>query len=123
MINLPTSTRSFQRKLESDVKIKPTNRYFLVEPLSNEEEQEECSILLPEGYRQASPYGVARILACPSEYKIDVKEGDRIYYIFLLSMDPNLIVYNNSMLENIPLNGKTFSLLLENYIQCIIEAE
>jgi len=110
LINLPTSTRSFQRKLESDVKIKPTNRYFLVEPLSNEEEQEECSILLPEGYRQASPYGVARILACPSEYKIDVKEGDRI-------------VYNNSMLENIPLNGKTFSLLLENYIQCIIEAE
>jgi len=102
--------KTLKRRLEVNVRIRPVNRYFLVEPVVEEEKQEKTGILLPENYRQLSPYGNARVLACPDDCKLNVVPGDQI-------------IYNNSTLETISINDKIFYLLLENYIQCVVEKE
>jgi|TARA_Y100000034_G_scaffold92356_1_gene111603 co-chaperonin GroES (HSP10) len=82
--------------------LKPCNRYFLVEPLE-EDEIEETSILLPDDYKKQNPFGVALIINRAVDCSVEAHAGDTI-------------VYSTNMLESVSIGGKEFFLLLENYV-------
>ena len=83
----------------------PVNRMLLLQPI--EEEEHEASILLPEDYVAKSPFGEATVLSVADDCKVKVSGGDNI-------------IFDNSMLQEVSLNGQTHYLLLENYVMCVV---
>ena len=87
----------------------PVNRMILVEP-SEEQEVEENKILVPEDYKPKSHYGTGFVLDTSDDCQLDVSPGDEI-------------VYENSMLQEIPAYGEKHFLLKENYVLCVLKEE
>ena len=84
----------------------PVNRMLLLHP-AEEDAEGEANILLPDDYKARSPYGSATVLAVASDCKVEVSGGDDI-------------VFDNSMLQEVNVNGETHYLLLENYVMCVV---
>jgi len=84
----------------------PLNRHILIK--LHEEEKKETSVLVPEDYKQRSPYAKADVLAIASDCNVDVKVGDKI-------------LLNNSMVEEISYDNLTYSLILQNYVLAVFK--
>jgi co-chaperonin GroES (HSP10) len=88
------------------MKFIPDNRHLLVQPIEEREKEENSfKILTPDDYKEPeSPYVVCEVLniadTCNTPH---VSIGDEI-------------VVERRMLHKIELSGKTFYLVLENYI-------
>ncbi len=81
----------------------PMNRHLLIEPIEDEQEQENV-ILLPDEYRpQKSPYLKATVVAKADNVEIPVNVGD-------------VVVCERRMLHEVKPDGDTYYLMLQNYI-------
>jgi co-chaperonin GroES (HSP10) len=90
------------------MKIYPCNRYLLIEP--QEEEQEESAVLLPEDYRTKPIFSTAKLLVRPEECKLSAVPGENV-------------VYQTNMVEEIDINGQKHYLLLENHVLCVVSED
>ena len=81
---------------------KPQNRHLLVEPYV--EEKRETSILLPEDYEtKKEEYVVVNVKDRAPDCKVSCSAG-------------TLAVVQARMLEELVVQGKTYHLILENYV-------
>jgi len=81
----------------------PMNRHLLIEPIE-EDQQQENVIVLPDEYRpQKSPYLHAQVLAKAENVDIPIEVGD-------------VIVCERRMLNEIKTNTTTHYLILQNYV-------
>lgn len=84
--------------------MEPFNRHVLVELIEKEEQEEKSLVVLPTDYKKPeSPYQVGEVLDWSQDCKIDFSIGDQI-------------VFEKRMLNKLEIDGKTFYLVLENYI-------
>ena len=84
---------------------KPCNRHLALQPIE-EEEKKENTILVPDDYKvKVSPHALYRVC----DVAKDCKSFDDSV------IDKNVLV-NNSMIEEIKVNGEIHYLLLENYV-------
>jgi co-chaperonin GroES (HSP10) len=86
--------------------LEPFNRYILVEPVEEEEEESNLAIVLPDSYsKPTSPYVQCEVLSVSieSRYRHSLKSGDKI-------------IIERRMMLSIELENKTTYLVLENYI-------
>ena len=84
---------------------KPYNRYLTLQPIE-EEEKKENTILVPDDYKvKVSPYALYQVC----DVAKDCKSFDDS------AINKNVLV-NNSMIEEIKVNGELYYLLLENYV-------
>lgn len=82
----------------------PFNRHVLLEILEEKEEQKEHSFLLPDDYKkQKSPHVLCKVMNFADDCNIDI------------ATNTNIIV-QRSMIEEIEIMGKTYYLVLENYV-------
>ncbi len=89
--------------------LNPRNRHLLVIPQDEEEQEEERAVLLPENYRKPqSPYAAVSVLAVAPDVSQLLMAGDTL-------------MVERSMLKEVPFEGETFYLVLENYILGIVE--
>ena len=97
-------------------KMKPVNRHLLVVPHNSEEKEEtETSVLLPEGYApKKSRYGLATV--------VDIAEdcGSAFKSLRVPASEPKVVIIDNSMIEEVDVDGKAYSLVLENYVVGIL---
>ena len=87
--------------------ILPCNRYLLVSP-STEEELDESTILVPEGYKPRSAHRTAKVLAIAKDSKFEGYEG-------------RSVIVNNTMVEELSISGNTYHFILENHVMGLIE--
>ena len=86
----------------------PRNRHLLVEMISEEEEENETGVLLPEGYStKKSPYETVKIVDTAPDCTVDCKIGDTI-------------VVETHLINEVSFNDQTFYLVLENYVMGIL---
>tara|TARA_R100000005_G_scaffold96017_1_gene80120 strand:+ start:5290 stop:5574 length:285 start_codon:yes stop_codon:yes gene_type:complete len=83
---------------------KPVNRMIMLEV--EKAQEEEATVLLPEGYKPPEQYGFAKIVETASDCKGDFSVGDEI-------------IFENSMLQTVNLGEEEINLLLENYVLAI----
>lgn len=88
--------------------MKPFNRFLLVEPVENEPKKDESFVLVPKTYKQSSPYVSVKVLDFADDCKINIKKDQ-------------IIVIDNSMVQEIEINKKTNFLILENYVMGVLE--
>ena len=89
----------------------PFNRHILIDIIEEEEEEKKHSFLLPDDYKkQKSPYVLCKVRNFSYDCKIDITTN----------MD---IVVQRSMIEMIEIMGKTYYLVLENYVYGSVENE
>ena len=89
--------------------ISPVNRMLVIHPTPSSTTEKE-SILVPDDYRPMQPHAVGTVLAISGDCKISVKKNDTI-------------VYDNSMLQEVKVDGSTTYLLLENYVMAVLNNE
>jgi co-chaperonin GroES (HSP10) len=92
------------------MKLQPFNRYLLIEPqVAAQSEDEIPSILVPDGYRPKAAFATAKVMAIAENCKAvsSLAVGDRI-------------LYDNSMIQEVKIDGQTYYLLLENYVLCLV---
>ena len=91
------------------MKMVPVNRMLVVRPIIDSSNNKEGSILVPEDYQPTTPHAVGEVLAVANDCKIEVEKNDKI-------------VYDNSMVQEIQINGcPTGHLLLENYVIAVLQ--
>tara|TARA_R110000824_G_scaffold337112_1_gene523603 strand:+ start:1932 stop:2216 length:285 start_codon:yes stop_codon:yes gene_type:complete len=91
--------------------LEPRNRHILVVVQDEQEEEQERAVLLPENYRKPqSPYAAVSVVSAAPDVSQLVMAGDTL-------------VVERSMLKEIPFEGSTFYLVLENYILGMIQRE
>ena len=86
--------------------IEAFNRYVVVNPIEEEEQESDLAIVLPDNYNKPiTPYLQCEVVSVSSESKFrsSLKRGDRV-------------VIERRMLLPIELESKTTYLVLENYI-------
>lgn len=80
----------------------PCNRYVLVLPMT--EKEEESTILVPDGYKpKTSSFVRVKVLDWANDTKLQISENA-------------IAVVNGAMIEEIEFDGKKHHLVLENYI-------
>ena len=85
----------------------PTNRNLLLE-LSVSEQEEQSSVLLPEGFQPKAEFEVAKIVAVASDCNTTWKQG-------------SFIVFPSNMLQQVDVAGKKVSIVSENYVLGYVE--
>jgi len=91
--------------------LEPRNRHILVVVQDEQEEEQERAVLLPENYRKPqSPYMAVSVVSTAPDVSQLVMAGDTL-------------VVERSMLKEIPLEGSTYHLVLENYILGVVQRE
>lgn len=90
-----------------DPGLQPMNRHLLVEKIEEniKEEEEDSLVLVPDDYKIDNQYGLYKILKC-------AKDCEKFNEDFI----SRRVIVENSMVQNIPLWGKTYYLILENYV-------
>jgi co-chaperonin GroES (HSP10) len=84
--------------------MKPFNRHLLVQPIEEEQEEQQSVIVLPSDYEKpVSPYLTAEVLAHSEDCAQDLTRGD-------------IVVVERRMIHTIEIYNKTYYLVLENYI-------
>ena len=92
--------------MEDKMNIKPFNRYLLVSPIEDEQDEDNLSIILPSEYKKPeNPHVLCKVK--------DVSEQS-CFYNQIASGD--VIVAERRMLNKIEFSGKSAYLVLENYI-------
>ena len=85
---------------------KPFNRYILVEPIEEKEEEQNVAIVLPENYtKQPSTYLKCKVVSVSRDSKLSsvLESGDNI-------------IIERRMLCNVDITEKPVYLVLENYV-------
>lgn len=88
------------------MKLEPSNRHLLIEPIEEKEQDLEISIVLPTDYKkQESPYLLCKVLSVADDSKFfdTLKQNDKI-------------LIERRMLHKIEIKDSEFYLILENYI-------
>tara|TARA_Y100000310_G_scaffold344061_1_gene454871 strand:+ start:1819 stop:2106 length:288 start_codon:yes stop_codon:yes gene_type:complete len=87
----------------------PLNKYLVVEPVKEEKQENKNVVLLPEGVDiKTSPFSLVRLQTPHSESEL---------------CTGTILVVQDHMLEKVEITGKTYYLLLENYVVgCLGEA-
>jgi hypothetical protein len=89
------------------VKFSPKNRYLLVE--TQKQEDADTGVLLPEGYTlRKDKYVTATVLDTATDCKDTIAHGTQV-------------VVDASMLEEVSVSGKTFEIVLENYVVGLLQ--
>ena len=84
--------------------MKPLNRHLLISPIEAKREKEESVVILPTDYEKpVSPYVVAEVLDFASDCQKDHTVG-------------SIVVLERRMLNTLEIDGKTYYLVLENYL-------
>ena len=84
---------------------KPTNRHLLIEKVEEKKEESKSTILVPDDYKvKSSPYGL---------YTVKDIAGDCEKSF---GGNGTKIVVNDSMVEEISVEGEKYYLVLENYV-------
>ena len=84
----------------------PCNRHLLVE-IEEVKEKKESSVLLPDGFTQASAFTKAKVVAIANDCSLDVSAGD-------------VVVFHTSMLQDIKVGESSFKMVLENHVMCTL---
>ena len=93
----------------------PRNRHLLVELLPEEEEQ-ESAVLLPDNYKpKTEQYVPVKVIDQAPDCKIDndIYPGPHA--------EGNIVIVENSMLNEIKYGDKTFHIVLENYVLGVVK--
>ena len=88
------------------MKLIPENRHLLVEPVVEKQKKETSvfNILTPDDYKEPeSVYALCEVIDVASNCSVSVSVGDAV-------------VVERRMLHKVDLSGKTFYLVLENYV-------
>jgi len=89
------------------MKFSPKNRYLLVE--TQPQEDTNTGVLLPEGYTlRKDKYVTATVLSSANDCKEKITEGTQV-------------VVDAAMLEEVSVSGKTYEIVLENYVVGLLE--
>jgi len=90
--------------------MKPVNRHLLVEIPIKEVKEEEVTFLLPEDYKttKVERYTKVNIIACADDCK---REYSGEAYV------------ENSMIEDILIEGEMYHIVSENYLVLLMEAK
>jgi len=91
------------------MKIKPYNRYLLIDPCDTTEDDVENAILVPEDYKPKDFHTLATIV----DIAEDCKDS-------LTSRVGSKLICTTNMVEEVKVGGKVYYLLLENYILCLV---
>ena len=84
--------------------MKPLNRHLLIEPIEEKTEKEESVIVLPTDYEKPlAPYVVAEVLDFAPDCQKEHVVG-------------SVVVLERRMLNTLEIHGKTYYLVLENYL-------
>lgn len=86
----------------------PLNRFLLIEPMDEKEQEQESFVLVPDSYQPKSPYVQAKVLDFAHDCKIKVRKNQ-------------IVVVDNSMIQEIEINKKTNFVVLENYVVGLVE--
>ena len=92
-----------------ELNVKPCNRHLLVEEDSPEENQEEVKFVLPDDYIKKDPFTVVKVL----DFADDCEK---------IKKKSILAVVPTNMIETIVVNGNTYKLVQENYVNLILNA-
>ena len=89
------------------MKFCPKNRYLLVQ--TEKQEDADSGVLLPEGYTlRKDKYVTATVLDTATDCKEAIAQGTQV-------------VVDASMLEEVSVSGKTFEIVLENYVVGLLQ--
>ena len=89
------------------MKFSPKNRYLLVE--TQKQEDAYTGVILPEGYTlRKDNYVTATVLDTATDCKDAIAHGTQV-------------VVDASMLEEVSVSGKTFEIVLENYVVGLLQ--
>ena len=84
--------------------MKPLNRHLLVRPIEEEREKEDSVIVLPTDYEKPlAPYVVAELIDFAPDCQKEHVVG-------------STVVLERRMLNTLEIHGKTYYLVLENYL-------
>jgi len=83
------------------VKFEPRNRHLLVERVETEEE--ETSVLLPEGYKQVEEYALLRVIATSPDCTLVARRGEKV-------------IAPAHLVQDIDVCEQGLSIVLENHI-------
>ena len=83
------------------MKFEPRNRHLLVEKMQKEEE--ESSVLLPEGYKKTEEYLLLRVLATSPDCSVMARKGEKI-------------VVPAHLVQDVDVGEKRFLIVLENHV-------
>ncbi len=89
------------------LKVKPCNRHLLVEENKKEEKQEETRFVLPDDYIKKDPFTVVKVL----DFADDCEK---------IKKKSILAVVPTNMIETIAVNGNTYKIVQENYVNLLI---
>ena len=90
------------------MKLYPRNRHLIVEPIEEEEKEQQTNVLLPEGYeKQKTPFLQVRVKEISPDCTLNVSKGDRA-------------VIERSMLQEVEVGEDSFYLVLENYVYGVL---
>ena len=87
--------------------LKPVNRHLLVEPIT-EEEQEETGVLVPKEYNVQNPFTSCRVVSIAPDCSRNALRGD-------------IVVVRTSMLEEVSVRGTLFYLVLDNHVIGVVD--
>ena len=91
-------------------KFKPVNRYIEID-LTMREQKEDSIVLLPENFKRPEEKYVQCVCLSSAD---DVR--------FFLKPNDELII-DRKMVEEITVNGKTFHVILDNYVLGVVQKE
>lgn len=84
--------------------MKPLNRHLLIKPIEESYDEPETVIMLPTDYEKPmAPYVVAEVLDFASDCQKEHVAG-------------STVVLERRMLNTLEIRGKTYYLVLENYL-------
>ena len=84
--------------------MKPLNRHLLIKPIEDDKKEEASVVILPTDYEKPlAPYVVAEILDFAPDCQKEHTVG-------------SIVVLERRMLNTLEIHGKTYYLVLENYL-------
>ena len=89
------------------LKVKPCNRHLLIEEDKKEESKDETKFVLPDDYVKKDPFTVVKVL----DFADDCEK---------IKKKSILAVVPTNMIETIAVNGSTYKIVQENYVNLLI---
>ena len=87
--------------------VKPCNRHLLIEEDKKEESKDETKFVLPDDYVKKDPFTVVKVL----DFADDCEK---------IKKKSILAVVPTNMIETIAVNGSTYKIVQENYVNLLI---
>ncbi len=80
----------------------PRNRHLLVERIEKQEE-EQVSVLVPEGYAKVDEYTLLKVLETSPDCSKVARKSERV-------------IVPTHLIQDVEVGGETFSIVLENHV-------